>query len=118
MILDLIAEFSSIISDYQIIKYRNFNVSYELVLELEFIDGSKLFARDYLFADGKRKYSFHWQHTEGYCIYRWDNVPHHQNTGTFPFHHHVGEFESVEDSEVMSFKKVLHFISDFLSQQV
>ena len=75
MILDLIAEFSSVVSDYQIIKYRHFDVSYELVLELEFIDGSKLFARDYLFADGKRKYSFHWQHTEGYCIYRWDNVP-------------------------------------------
>jgi hypothetical protein len=115
MILDLIAEFSSVISNYHIIKYRYFSASSELVIEIEFIDDSKLFVKDYLFADGKRKYSFHWQHAEGHCIYRWDNVPHHQNTGTFPFHRHVGKSEKVEDAEVMNLKKALHFISNYLS---
>ena len=116
MILDLIDKYSSIIANYHISKYRYFGTSYELVIELTFIDKSKLFIRDYLFTDGKRKYSFHWQHADGYCIYRWDNVPHHQNTKTFPFHRHTGKSETVEDSEVMNIEKVLHFISDYINK--
>lgn len=116
MIFDLISNFSFIISDHKVIKYRYFTTSYELVAEVLFIDNSKLIMRDYLFADGKRKYSFHWQDTDSNCIYRWDNVPHHQGIKTFPFHKHIGETETIEESEVMSLEKVFRFISNHLDQ--
>jgi len=116
MILDLISKYSFIISDYKVIRYRHFATSYELVAEVLFIDNSKLIMRDYLFADGKRKYSFHWQDSNSNCIYRWDNVPHHQGIKTFPFHKHTGETEAIEESEVMSLEKVLYFISSHLNQ--
>ncbi len=116
MILDLISKYSSIVSDYKVIRYRHFATSYELVAEVLFIDNSKLIMRDYLFSDGKRKYSFHWQGSDSKCIYRWDNVPHHQGIKTFPFHKHIGETEAIEESEVMGLEKVFHFVSNHLDQ--
>jgi hypothetical protein len=112
MIFDILSKYSSVVSDYQVIKYRFFKTSYEVVLKIYIIDNTTLFVRDYLFADSNRKYSFHWQDPDGDCIYRWDNVPHHQKTTTFPFHKHVGKTETVEDSEVMNLEKVLHFINN------
>ncbi|MFU8843470.1 MAG: DUF6516 family protein, partial [Bacteroidales bacterium] len=53
-----------------------------------------------MFSDGKRKYSFHWQDSEGVCIIRWDNTSHHQHMKTFPYHKHIGKEESVEESVV------------------
>jgi len=50
--------------------------------------------------------------SNGHCIYRWDNVPHHQKTNTFPFHKHIGKTETVEGSEVMNLEKALHFIKN------
>jgi len=64
MIFDVLSKYSSIISNYQVIKYRYFETSYEVVLKISIKDDSILFVRDYLFADGKRKYSFHWQNLE------------------------------------------------------
>ena len=68
-------------------------------------------------SDYKRKYSFHWQNIDNSCIYRWDNVPHHERIKTFPFHKHVGVSEAIEDSEVMNLEKILLLISDRLDQQ-
>lgn len=115
MILDVLSKYSALITDYKIIRYRTFGLVYELVVEVDFTDNSTLFIRDYLFGDGTRKYSFHWQDAEKNCIFRWDNVPHHQNTESFPFHKHVGKFEKVETSEVMNLEKVICFISNNLT---
>ena len=114
MILDILSGYSSIIEDYKIRKYRFYGISYELILEINFKDKSKLFIKDYLFIDKKRKYSFHWQNHREECIFRWDNIPHFQKIKTFPFHKHVGINESVEESEVMNLEKVLQFISNHI----
>ena len=102
MILDVLSQYSSLIADYKIIRYRTFEFAFELVAEVLFVDSSTLFIRDYLFRNGNRKYAFDWQDSNGNCIYRWDNIPHHQDIESFPFHKHVGKLESVENSEVMN----------------
>jgi hypothetical protein len=101
----------ALIKDYKIRKYRFYGTSYELIIEINLKDKSQLYVRDYLFDDGKRKYSFHWQNSMKECINRWDNISHYQNIKTFPFHKHVGKNEMIEESEVMNLEKVLEFIS-------
>jgi hypothetical protein len=112
MIFDIFSKFPSLIEDYKVKKYRLYGISYELIIEIKLKDKSQLFIKDYLFLDGKRKYSFHWQNIQGDCIFRWDNVPHFQDISTFPFHKHKGKDESIEESEVMNLEKVLQFIKN------
>ena len=110
MILDILQKFPELIQSYEIQKFRMLGNAYEIVLHIQLVRGTTLHVRDYLFIDGSRKYSFHWQDTHNQCKRRWDNAPHHQITSTFPFHQHVGKEERVEDSEVMSLEKVLEYI--------
>lgn len=116
MILHIIDEFSDIIHEYKIKKFRNFGALYEINLQIFFIDKTTLYVRDYLFSDNIRKYSYHWQTEKGECIIRWDNIPHHQNITTFPFHKHIGKKENVAESEAMSLGKVLGLIRNKISQ--
>lgn len=51
-------------------------------------------------------YSFHWQNRKGKLIKRWDNVPHHKELGSFPYHLHFHSGEPIE-SKPMTLKKVL-----------
>ena len=115
MILDVLLKYPLLITDYNIIRYRTFGLLYELVAEISFTDNSTLYVRDYLFSDCKRKYSFHWQDVAGNCRIRWDNVPHHQDAESFPFHKHVGKLEIVANSEVMNLEKIIRFINKQLN---
>ncbi|MBF0353593.1 MAG: hypothetical protein HQM11_21385 [SAR324 cluster bacterium] len=90
MILDIFQKYHDLIEDYEIQKFRMLGNGYEMVIQIHLIQGMILHVRDYLFMDGSRKYSFHWQDNLCQCKVRWDNAPHHQNTNTFPFHKHVG----------------------------
>jgi hypothetical protein len=83
--------------------------AYEFVATIHIIDGSKLFVRDYLFINGKRKYSYHWQDDSEKLILRWDNADHHRRLSTFPFHQHSGS--GIEESVPLNLEKVLQFIS-------
>jgi len=51
-------------------------------------------------------YSFHWQSSDGKLVKRWDNVKHHKDVGTYPYHLHLSN-DTVIDSEPMNLKKVL-----------
>lgn len=87
--------------------------------EITLINYTQLFFRDYLFLDGSRKYSFHWQDEQGNCILRWDNAPHHQKiVSSFPYHKHVGKTEDVEESQPMKLEMVLEYIREQLEKQV
>lgn len=110
MILQIIEKFSDIVKYYEIKKFKNVGVFYELVLQIYLIDKTILCVKDYLFSGNIRKYSYHWQCVKGECIIRWDNVPHHLNVTTFPFHKHIGVKEDVVDSEVMNLEKVLELL--------
>ena len=114
MILDILQKFNDIIEKYDIQKFRILDNAYEIVLQINLINETSLHVRDYLFTDGSRKYSFHWQNTRFQCKIRWDNAPHHQNTETFPFHKHVGVEEKVKNCEVMNLEKVLEYIRNSL----
>src|SRR4030067_1764839 len=109
MIIDVLKQFSSIIRNYQIDKFRTFESAHEIIGKIVFIDNSELIFRDYLFSDSIRKYSFHWQR-DSECVVRWDNAPHHQEVVTFPHHKHSGNVEQISDSEPMTLKKTLTFI--------
>lgn len=51
-------------------------------------------------------YSFHWQTSGKRLIKRWDNVKHHKEFGTFPYHLHLPD-KQVMESKPMNVKKVL-----------
>ena len=58
-------------------------------------------------------YSFHWQSADGNVVKRWDNVKHHKDVGTYPYHLHLPN-DAVIDSEPMNLKKVLAAIEKAL----
>ena len=58
-------------------------------------------------------YSFHWQSADGNLVKRWDNVKHHKEVGTYPYHLHLPN-NTVIDSEPMNLKKVLAEIGKVL----
>jgi hypothetical protein len=95
MIVDILKKHSGIIEFYNVSKFSMTENSFRLVYDVKLKDGTLLFVRDYLFQDGTRKYSFHWQNAEGNCIIRWDNAPHHQAVSTFPYHKHIGKNEII-----------------------
>ena len=114
MILDTLQKYSAIVKEYEIAKFRTFGTAYEIVVKILLVDKSALFVRDYLFADGVRRYSYHWQNKKNECILRWDNAPHHPKTKTFPHHKHVGKKEKVEDSQAITLDKALKHIDETL----
>lgn len=59
-------------------------------------------------------YSFHWQSVDGKLVKRWDNVKHHKDVGTYPYHLHLPN-DKVVGSEQMNLKKVLAEIEKALS---
>lgn len=59
-------------------------------------------------------YSFHWQSSDAKVIKRWDNVEHHKEIDTYPYHLHLPDGQ-VTSSLPMSLKKVLAEIEKTLA---
>lgn len=114
MIIDVLKKYDDIIESYNIIRFSMTDTSYCLIYEVKLIDNTHLFAKDYLFQDATRKYSYHWQNAIGDCIIRWDNAPHHQDVSTFPYHKHIGKEEDIEESLPVELTIVLEQISEQL----
>jgi hypothetical protein len=91
MFYKVIEEYSDIINNFSVLEFRKYGSAVSLVAKVEFINSSILYIRDYLFLDGRRKYSYHWQDSDGSLISRWDNSPHHREISTFPHHRHISE---------------------------
>ena len=107
MLYNLHREYKHIIKDIQILKFRTLLNSYELLTEIIFIDDSILYIKEYLFLNGKRKYSYHWQSKDGNLITRWDNAPHWPDILTFPHHKHIKDVSQIEASKEKNLKDVL-----------
>lgn len=58
-------------------------------------------------------YSYHWQDSKGNVVKRWDNVGHHKELNTFPYHVHLPEGE-VSGTTSMTLNKVLEAIEKVL----
>ncbi len=104
---------SLIVKDFKINTFRKSETSYYLNAEVEIIDLSKLFVKEY-FDTFHRKYSFHWQSENGDLIIRWDNAPHFNNLPTFPHHKHIGN-KIVEESFDISFDEIMTHIFNHIS---
>lgn len=109
MFYKIVEDYAEIIRDYSVSKYRRYGNASSLLASIEFIDQSILYIKDYLFLDGSRKYSFHWQDHNGNLISRWDNSPHHEEISTFPHHRHLpGETESSQERNLGEVVKVIY----------
>ena len=115
MFYKLIEEYSNIIKHYTVSDFRRYGSASSLVAKVEFIDGSALYIKDYLFRDGKRKYSYHWQTEKGTLISRWDNSPHHENISTFPHHKHLPD--KIINSQSRSLKEIIKIINESLKRE-
>ncbi len=112
MFYKLIEDLSDVIAGYSITEYKRYGSAVSLVASLQFKDGSSLYIKDYLFLNGKRKYSYHWQDTGGNLIARWDNSPHHKDISSFPHHKHLPE--KVIPSKERTIKDVAKIIRDIV----
>jgi hypothetical protein len=105
----IVEDYAEIIRDYSVSVFRRYGNASSLVASIEFIDQSILYIKDYLFLDGSRKYSFHWQDHNGNLISRWDNSPHHDEISTFPHHRHLpGKIESSQERNLGEIVNVIN----------
>jgi len=77
------------------------------------VDGSHLEMRDYLFADGNRKYAYQWMNPDGTLRRRWDNTLHWPDVATAPHHVHKPGQEMPEPSTVTSIEDLLNLVSSW-----
>lgn len=99
MFFNTVREFADIVAGYSVTENRRFGSAMSFTAKVEFIDGSILFIKDYLFQDGKRKYSYHWQDKSGSLLSRWDNAPHHKDLLSYPHHRHLKDADIVATTE-------------------
>ncbi|HEX9975503.1 MAG TPA: DUF6516 family protein [bacterium] len=114
MFYSVIEEYSDIITTYSVSDFRKYGSATSLVAQVNLIDGSELHIKDYLFLDGKRKYSYHWQDANGNLISRWDNSPHHQEISTFPHHRHLPD--ATIDSQQRNIRDIFKIITEIISK--
>ena len=78
---------------------------------IHFEDGSLLHFRELVdveFSLQKVAYSYHYQHTDGEVLFRYDNAPHFPNLSTAPHHKHVGSETNVVAANPPTLATVLH----------
>ena len=85
------------VAGYEVQDYRQWENGRYYRLKIHLIDGSILFAREYV-DEATRDYAFHWQDQGNQLLMRWDNAPHHHQLRTFPHHKHTpqGVVENLE----------------------
>lgn len=112
--LNILEKHKDIIKNFRVDCYDQEGDSYRIKIEIVFINTSKLFFKEYLFANGERKYSFHWVDATGKLLCRWDNAPHWPSLKTFPSHKHIRG--DVLASRETSLEEILAIIAEDLVQ--
>ncbi|MCF8090676.1 MAG: DUF6516 family protein [Desulfotignum sp.] len=102
---------SPIVLTYKIIDFKFWETGSYVRMQIVLIDNSVLHVREYN-DEFERNYSFHWQDSQGAFLLRWDNAPHHNHLKTFPNHMHKNDL--IEESDVISIKEVLKYITSFM----
>jgi hypothetical protein len=81
---------------------------------LELIDASVLHFMEFVEIKNDSitlvKYKYQWQFENGDLITRWDNVPHHREIATFPYHMH--DNKGVSECPNIDLKAVIEVIMD------
>ncbi len=106
---------ADIVRTWQVLRYEQEEQAYFLQVAAILRDDSRLEVRDYLFADGSRKYAYQWMDSDGGLRRRWDNAPHWPEVSTAPHHvHTVGQPEP-EPSTVTNLEDLLRFVAEWLA---
>lgn len=84
--LSLFEQNEDLFASWFVLRYEIEGDSYLLQIGAILLDGSRLELRDYLFADGSRKYAYQWMEPDGSLRQRWDNAPHWLEIATKPHH--------------------------------
>lgn len=79
----------SLFRAWRVVNYEQEGEAYALQVTAVLRDGSRLEMREYVFADGGRKYAYHWMAADGSLRRRWDNAPHWPEVATAPHHLHL-----------------------------
>lgn len=109
----ILRKFSKIVLSYKVTKFEQFGQLFKLRAEVELIDRSKLFIRETVLGEAKRKYAYHWQNRSGELLIRWDNAPDWE-ISTFPHHKHTRRDINVEPSYERTLEQIMQIISDRL----
>jgi len=88
--------------------------SHAIIAKIIFIDDSILYIRDFLFLNGERKYSYHWQNKNNDLLIRWDNSPHHFHIKTFSHHKHIKD--NVVESKEIDVRSILKHINNQINK--
>ena len=115
MISEILKDYKDLIVSYDIKKFHQVENSYALIVDFELLDHHRLIAKDYIFTDGTRKYSYHFQDDEGNVIFRYDNAPHWIDLENFPFHKH--EPTKVIASKPMNLERVFYEIKTYMAKR-
>lgn len=95
---------------WRVISYEQEGDTYALQLAAILHDGSRLEIRDYVFADGSRKYAYQWMTADGFLRQRWDNAPHWPEVATTPHHTHLPDQSIPQASNITNFEDLLEFL--------
>ena len=98
---------------WQVLRYEQEGVAYLLQLAAVLRDNSRLELRDYLFADGSRKYAYQWMEPGGELRRLWDNAPHWLQIATAPHHVHIAGIEEPEPSTVTNLEDLLAYLKEW-----
>jgi len=122
MIYQYLARFQATIDSRQEIQVDRFDARQLSALDgriagrLRFYDGSVLEFREVFRVHnrGIRKivYAYHYQRTDGRCVFRYDNAPHFPDLPGFPEHKHEGD--QVIPAPAPDLSKVLREIDGYL----
>jgi hypothetical protein len=115
--LRLFDVYASLFKSWHVVRYEQEGDAYMLQLSAVLVDDSHLELRDYLFADGGRKYAYQWMEADGTLRRRWDNAPHWPSVITVPHHVHLPGQEMPAPSTVTNLEDLLHFVQSWLSDK-
>jgi len=109
--LELFDTFASLFKSWRVVRYEQEGEMYMLHISAYLHDGSKLELRDYLFADGSRKYVYQWMEADGSLRCRWDNAPHWPEIATAPHHVHTPGQRMPAESTITNLEDLLAFLA-------
>jgi len=113
-VLHLFEVYAALFRSWRVVSYEQEGDAYALQVTAVLCDGSRLELRDYLFADGSRKYAYQWMTADGELRQRWDNAPHWSDVVTAPHHTHLSDHQIPESSTITNLEDLLLFLAGTL----
>jgi hypothetical protein len=114
--LQILDAHTAIFKSWRVLTYEQEGDTYMLAISARLQDDSQLELRDYLFADGTRKYGYHWMEPDGILRRRWDNAPHWPEVSTEPHHVHMPGQSTPEASIITNLEDLFDYLQDWLAQ--